>query len=98
MISLRFFAQRGLPIGNLTTQFFANVLLDQVDHFVNETLRVSGSVLLRGIIVSVLKLHPMVSARQMMNIEESRKREIAIGNAIKNLLGGRQRCDFTLLL
>ena len=35
---------RGLPIGNLTSQFFANVLLDQTDHFVRETLRVAGYV------------------------------------------------------
>ncbi len=29
----------GLPIGNLTSQFFANVYLDQFDHFVKENLR-----------------------------------------------------------
>ena len=34
----------GLPIGNLTSQFFANVLLDPVDHFVKEQLRVPGYV------------------------------------------------------
>lgn len=32
--------RRGLPIGNLTSQFFANVFLDPLDHFVVETLRV----------------------------------------------------------
>ncbi|MDZ7291700.1 MAG: reverse transcriptase/maturase family protein [candidate division KSB1 bacterium] len=31
--------RRGLPIGNLTSQFFANVYLDPFDHFVKETLR-----------------------------------------------------------
>lgn len=35
---------RGLPIGNLTSQFFANVLLDPLDHFIKETLRVPGYV------------------------------------------------------
>ena len=35
---------RGLPIGNLTSQFFANVLLDPIDHFIKETLRVPGYV------------------------------------------------------
>jgi RNA-directed DNA polymerase len=35
---------RGLPIGNLTSQFFANVLLDEIDHFVKEELRVPGYV------------------------------------------------------
>jgi RNA-directed DNA polymerase len=35
---------RGLPIGNLTSQFFANVLLDRIDHFVKETLRAPGYV------------------------------------------------------
>jgi retron-type reverse transcriptase len=32
--------RRGLPIGNLTSQFFANVYLNGFDHFVKETLRV----------------------------------------------------------
>jgi len=35
---------RGLPIGNLTSQFFANLLLDPVDHFIKEQLRVPGYV------------------------------------------------------
>jgi hypothetical protein len=35
---------RGLPIGNLTSQWFANLYLDGLDHFVKETLRVPGYV------------------------------------------------------
>lgn len=35
---------RGLPIGNLTSQFFANVYLDSMDHFIREELRVPGYV------------------------------------------------------
>ena len=35
---------RGLPIGNLTSQFFANVLLDAIDHFIKEELQVPGYV------------------------------------------------------
>ena len=31
--------RRGLPIGNLTSQLFANVYLDRFDHFVTEVLR-----------------------------------------------------------
>ncbi len=31
--------RRGLPIGNLTSQFFANVYLNELDHFVKEELR-----------------------------------------------------------
>jgi len=31
--------RRGLPIGNLTSQFFANVCLDGLDHFAKEVLR-----------------------------------------------------------
>ncbi|MFN9224932.1 MAG: reverse transcriptase domain-containing protein [Planctomyces sp.] len=34
----------GLPIGNLTSQFLANVCLDPLDHFVKEVLRVPGYV------------------------------------------------------
>ncbi len=32
--------RRGIPIGNLTSQFFANLYLDDFDHWVKETLRV----------------------------------------------------------
>ncbi|MGH7140644.1 MAG: reverse transcriptase domain-containing protein, partial [Pirellulales bacterium] len=35
---------KGLPIGNLTSQFFANVLLDSADHFIKEDLHVPGHV------------------------------------------------------
>lgn len=35
---------RGLPIGNLTSQFFANIHLHALDLFVKETLRVKGYV------------------------------------------------------
>ncbi len=34
----------GLPIGNLTSQFFANVMLDPLDHYVTEQLRAGGYV------------------------------------------------------
>lgn len=36
--------RRGLPIGNLTSQFFGNLYLDRLDHFVTEVLRVPGYV------------------------------------------------------
>ena len=32
--------RKGLPIGNLTSQFFGNLYLGQFDHFVKETLKV----------------------------------------------------------
>jgi retron-type reverse transcriptase len=35
---------RGLPIGNLTSQFFANIYLDLCDHYVKEELRVGAYV------------------------------------------------------
>ncbi len=35
---------RGLPIGNLTSQFWANVYLNPFDHFVKRTLRCPGYV------------------------------------------------------
>ena len=34
--------RRGLPIGNLTSQLFANLYLDGLDHFVKEVLRAKG--------------------------------------------------------
>src|SRR3989344_1220222 len=30
---------KGMPLGNLTSQFFANVFLNELDHFVKETLQ-----------------------------------------------------------
>jgi retron-type reverse transcriptase len=36
--------RRGLPIGNLTSQFFANVYLDGLDHFAKEILGAKGYV------------------------------------------------------
>ena len=36
--------RHGLPIGNQTSQFFANVYLSPLDHFVKDHLRVSGYV------------------------------------------------------
>ncbi len=34
--------RRGLPIGNLTSQFFANYYLNPLDHFVKEKLKCQG--------------------------------------------------------
>lgn len=39
-----FLRRRGLPIGNLTSQLFANIHLDGMDHFIKEVLRVPGYV------------------------------------------------------
>ncbi|MBL7044313.1 MAG: group II intron reverse transcriptase domain-containing protein [Pirellulaceae bacterium] len=36
--------RRGIPIGNQTSQFYANVYLDPLDHFVKERLRFKGYV------------------------------------------------------
>ena len=36
--------RRGIPIGNLSSQFFANVYLDGLDHYCKEVLRVKGYV------------------------------------------------------
>ena len=36
--------RRGIPIGNLTSQFFANVYLNGLDHYCKEVLRVKGYV------------------------------------------------------
>lgn len=36
--------RKGLPIGNLTSQFFANWYLTPLDHFIKETLRCKGYV------------------------------------------------------
>jgi RNA-directed DNA polymerase len=35
---------RGLPIGNLTSQWFANLYLDRLDHWIKEQWRISGYV------------------------------------------------------
>jgi hypothetical protein len=35
---------KGIPIGNFTSQYFANLYLDGLDHFIKETLRIPGYV------------------------------------------------------
>lgn len=35
---------RGLPIGNLSSQYFANHFLSELDHYIKETLRIKGYV------------------------------------------------------
>lgn len=35
---------KGLPIGNLTSQHFANLYLDQLDHYIKDTLGIKGYV------------------------------------------------------
>ncbi len=34
--------RRGLPIGNLTSQFFGNIYLNSMDHFIKEVLKIKG--------------------------------------------------------
>ncbi len=41
---MAFFRPRGLPIGNLTSQFWANVYLNPLDHFVKRSLKARGYV------------------------------------------------------
>lgn len=36
--------RKGLPIGNLTSQFFANIYLDSLDHFIKDRLQIPGYV------------------------------------------------------
>jgi retron-type reverse transcriptase len=36
--------ERGLPIGNLTSQFFANIYLNPLDHFIKQDLHIKGYV------------------------------------------------------
>lgn len=40
--------RHGLPIGNLTSQFFANIYLNGFDHFVKETLFIKKYLCLCG--------------------------------------------------
>ena len=39
-----FAAGKGIPIGNLTSQYFANLYLDGLDHFIKEKLQIKGYV------------------------------------------------------
>ena len=34
--------RQGIPIGNLTSQFFGNVMLDPLDHWVKENRKIQG--------------------------------------------------------
>ncbi len=45
-------AGKGLPIGNLTSQWFANLYLDGLDHYVKEEMRMPGYLSERNILTS----------------------------------------------
>ena len=70
---------RGIPIGNLTSQFFANLYLDRLDHFIQETLsrrgylRYMDDMLLFG--KSKAELH---DARERIELWLERKRRLHV--------------------
>jgi len=42
--SMNMVEEKGLPVGNLTSQFFANIYLNQLDHYLKQQLRYPGYV------------------------------------------------------
>ena len=40
--SLFYSGDKGLPIGNLTSQFFANIYLNELDHFIKDELKIES--------------------------------------------------------
>lgn len=55
---------KGIPIGNYTSQFFANIYLDKLDHFIKEKLRVKYYV--RYMDDFILLLKNKEEAKQML--------------------------------
>ena len=55
--------EKGIPIGNYTSQYFANIYLNELDHFVKETLRVK--VYLRYMDDFILLLKTKEEAKRM---------------------------------
>lgn len=73
---------RGLPIGNLTSQFLSNVVLDRVDHVVKDRLRVRAYarycddmvVFGRGVTELALTLREMVEALASLRLTMSERK------------------------
>lgn len=69
---------KGLPIGNLTSQFLANVYLDPIDHQIKEKLRVKGYIRYMD---------------DLMLLANTRVKLVAYQQAIEDYLGNRLALD-----
>jgi len=85
----------GLPIGNLTSQFLANVYLNELDHFVKHELRVKGYV--RYVDDFILFGHDRASLRALGGAVREKLHELKLTIHPDKYRLGPTRCgvDFT---
>ncbi|MDP2928482.1 MAG: reverse transcriptase/maturase family protein [Candidatus Omnitrophota bacterium] len=99
--------KRGLPIGNLTSQFFANVYLNELDQFVKHTLKarfyiryVDDFVLLSDNINTLIKwrqdIETFLAEKLLLRLHPNRRKLQPISNGI-DFLGYIIRRDYILV-
>ncbi len=99
--------KRGLPIGNLTSQFFANVYLNELDQFVKHTLKarfyiryVDDFVLLSDNIDTLIKwrqdIETFLAEKLLLRLHPNRRKLQPISNGI-DFLGYIIRRDYILV-
>ena len=98
---------RGLPIGNLTSQFFANVYMNELDQFVKHTLRarfyiryVDDLVLLSDNLDTLIKwrqdIERFLAEKLLLRLHPKRRKLQPISNGI-DFLGYIIRSDYILI-
>jgi len=99
--------ERGLPIGNLTSQFFANVYLNELDQFVKHTLKanyyiryVDDFVILSRDINELeefrLKISKFIESKLLLQLHPKRQKLRAVSDGI-DFLGYIVRQDYILV-
>lgn len=84
---------RGLPIGNLSSQFLANHYLAGFDHFIKEKLRIPGYVRFMDDMLFFGKSRAVLE-NQFMNIDDYLREKLQLDLKKKLLLSSSQGCDF----
>jgi RNA-directed DNA polymerase len=98
---------KGLPVGNLTSQFFANVYLNELDQFVKHTLKFSYYVRycddfllfgesVQGLIAAKDEIAKFLSARLQLALNEKYSRVMPVRSGI-DFLGYIIRPDYLLV-
>ncbi|MDP3917285.1 MAG: reverse transcriptase domain-containing protein [Nanoarchaeota archaeon] len=84
-IQQKSFSEKGMPLGNLTSQFFANVYLNELDYFVKHRLKVKHYI---RYVDDFVILH---KSRQQLKILESKIKEFLIDKLMIELHPDKSR-------
>ncbi len=85
---------RGIPIGNLTSQFFANVYLNRFDHWVKEELKARFYIRYVDDFVLLADEKPLLHAALAAIEQKLAERGLAVHPAKQNVFPVGEGCDF----